>query len=74
MKVFRSVPPLLALALILGSYRGYLALYASGSAQPRQVYPLPVAALPQADQQALSTGMILDSEAALAQLLEDYLS
>ena len=63
-----------ALGLVLGSFRGYVALFDKGKAEPRMVYPYATAALPKADQQALEAGIPVRSEEELRQMLEDYLS
>ncbi len=65
---------LLALSLILGSWRGYVALFEAGKDTPRQIYPYKVCTLPQADQDAITEGIPVRSEKQLAHLLEDYLS
>ena len=64
----------LALGLILGSCRGYVALYEENSPQPRQVYPYRISTLPPQDQNALEEGIPIRSEKELAHLLEDFLS
>lgn len=64
----------LALAFILGSYKGYIALFDPGSEQPRQVFPYAVTSLPSTDQQALKDGIFVENDGELCQLLEDYLS
>lgn len=66
--------PLLALFVTLGSWKGYLAIFEGNNPEPRQIYPLPVDALPKVDQQALEDGIIIRSNQRLNQLLEDYLS
>ncbi len=65
---------LLTLGLILGSWKGYVALFESGKDTPRQIYPYKISSLPQPDQDALSQGIPVRSEKELAHLLEDYLS
>lgn len=64
----------LALYLILGSYKGYIALFDEGSSEPRQIFPNQVITLPEADQKLLEEGILVRSEKQLRQLLEDYLS
>lgn len=64
----------LALQLILGSYKGYVALYDKGSSEPRQIYPYKIIALPEQDQHSLAEGIPIRNEKHLQQLLEDYLS
>lgn len=64
----------LALSWVLGSYRGYVALYDKGKTEPRMVYPYAVAALPPADQEALVSGIRVITQEELSRLLEDFLS
>lgn len=65
---------LLALYLVLGSWKGYVALFQQGKSEPRQIFPTQVSSLPEADQQALEQGIVVRSDKKLQQLLEDYLS
>lgn len=71
MKLFQT---LLALYLVLGCWKGYVALFDKGAAEPRQIFPTPVEALPEADRQALEEGIVIRNDRDLNQLLEDYLS
>lgn len=64
----------LALAVTLGSYKGYIALFDPGCEKPRQVFPYAVTSLPPTDQQALKDGIFVENDGELCQLLEDYLS
>ena len=70
----RTFPWLLVLGLVLGSCRGYVALYEEGKEEPRQVFPYQVRSLPPADQAALEKGIPIRSEKELQHLLEDFLS
>ena len=70
----RILPLVLSLGFILGSFRGYVALFDEESPEPRQVFPYQLAALPPADQEALEQGIPVRSEKHLHHLLEDYLS
>lgn len=70
-RFFRTV---LLFFLILGTHRGYLALFDSGKTEPKQIFPCQVALLPPADQQALEEGITVRTDEQLQQLLEDYLS
>ncbi len=65
---------LLLLYVVLGSWKGYVALFEAGKTEPRQIFPNPVSALPQADQEALEKGIIVRNDRDLQMLLEDYLS
>ena len=70
----RALAPVLALYVILGSWRGYVALFEPGKTEPRQIFPNQTASLPAADQAALEEGIIVRSDRQLQQLLEDLLS
>lgn len=70
----RYLPALLSLGMILGSFRGYVALFDEEESEPLQVFPYRIEALPPADQAALNNGIPVRSEKELAHLLEDYLS
>ena len=65
---------LLSLAAVLGSWKGYVALFDPGAQEPRQIFPTRVDTLPEADQTALTEGILVRSEKKLQALLEDYLS
>ena len=62
------------LSLILGSWKGYVALFDKGDSEPRQIFPCPVVSLPEADQTALKEGILVRNQRDLEQILEDYLS
>ena len=70
----RILTAMLALYVILGSWKGYVAIFEKGASEPRQIFPTQVTSLPPADQQALEKGIIVRNERDLNQLLEDYLS
>ena len=72
--IYRALPVLLCLGLVLGSYRGFVALFDEGNKEPRQIFPYKTESLPLADQQALAKGIPVPSEKALAHMLEDYMS
>ena len=61
-------------AMMLGNYKGYLALWEEGSSEPRQIYPCKISSLPPADQQVLEKGIPIANQAELALRLEDFLS
>lgn len=65
---------ILALSLVLGSFRGFIALFDKGQAEPRYIYPYSVSSLPEEDRQALEKGIRVVSEEELCRLLEDFLS
>ena len=62
------------LTFLLGSSNGYVALWKSGDPQPLQVYPYRTEMFPEADQQALERGILIESTQELDRMLEDYLS
>ena len=64
----------LLLGTILGTWKGYVALFDPGAQEPRQIFSYRVECLPPADQQALAEGILVRNNRDLAQLLEDYLS
>ena len=70
----RVLPGLLALYVVLGSWKGYVAIFEKGEAEPRQIFPTQVASLPAADQAALEKGITVRNQRDLDRLLEDYLS
>ena len=65
---------ILMAALYLGSYKGCLALWQTGSDAPEQIFPCRVTSLPQADQELLEKGIPIRNDQELQQRLEDYLS
>lgn len=71
-KKFFSV--FLVLYVVLGTWRGYVALFDKGKDEPRQIFPNTVASLPAEDQAALEKGIVVRNDRQLQQLLEDYLS
>lgn len=70
----RMITSLLALYVVLGMWKGYLAIFIENHEEPRQIFPLQVAALPPADQESLEKGIIVRNDRDLEQLLQDYLS
>lgn len=64
----------LAALVILGSWKGYVALFAPGAPEPTQIFPCRTDSLPEADRQALEKGIPVRNPRDLQQLLEDYLS
>ena len=59
---------------LLGSYKGYIALWTDESKEPAKVFPYSVQSLPPADQKKLEKGIKLSSADDLYALLQDYLS
>lgn len=70
----RSFSFLLALYLLLGSWKGYVALFENSKEEPIQIFPCPVISLPEADQQALEAKIPVRNQRDLQQILEDYLA
>ena len=70
----RTIPYLLALYLLLGSGKGYVALFEKGQEEPRQIFPCPVDSLPEEDQLRLREKIPIRNHRDLQQALEDYLS
>ncbi len=70
----RLLTALLALYVVLGSWKGYVALFQAGQEEPRQIFPTKVASLPEEDRLALEEGIPVRNDKMLQQLLEDYLS
>ena len=70
----RALAPVLMLYLILGCYKGYIALFDEESCEPRQIFPNQVITLPEEDQKLLAEGIVIRSDRQLKELLEDYLS
>ena len=65
---------ILALSLYLGIHNGYLALFDSEDALPREVLPYKAEVYPKIDQNALQDGIDILSPTHLKQLLEDFLA
>ena len=74
MEFRRWMTSALLLYVILGCWKGYVAIFPEESEEPRQIFPCKVASLPEADQQALEEGILVRNDRDLNQLLEDYLS
>ena len=70
----RSFAFLILLYLLLGSWKGYLALFEKGKEEPRQIFPCQISTLPEADQAALEEKIPIRNDRDLQQALEDYLS
>ena len=70
----RTTASLLALYLVLGTWKGYVALFEKDSREPKQIFPCPAASLPEADQASLAQGIPIRNQRDLQQVLEDYLS
>ena len=64
----------LALYVVLGTWKGYVAVFRPGKEEPWQIYPTLVSSLPESDQAALEEGITVRNDKKLRQLLEDYTS
>ena len=71
---YRQIYLTLVLAFLLGSYKGYVALWIPPVREPAQVFPYRISSLPPEDQRLLENGISIGSEKELQYLLEDYLS
>ena len=74
MKRGKRLTAIALLYVVIGTWKGYVALFDQGASEPRQVFPYTAASLPPADQAALEKGIVIRNERDLKQLLEDYLS
>lgn len=74
MRLGRMRAGIAAFLVIVGSWKGYLALFDPGKQEPKQIFPRQVISLPEADQQALEAGIPVRNQRDLERLLEDYLS
>ena len=63
-----------AFLVIVGSWKGYLALFDPGKQEPKQIFPRLVSSLPEADQKALEAGISVRNQRDSETLLEDSLS
>ena len=70
----KSVYLLAVLSLILGSWKGYVALFEKNHQEPLQIFPYKVSSMPLADQAALEQGIPVRNQRDLNEILEDYLS
>ena len=64
----------IAISFLLGIHEGNVALWKTGETGPIYVSSVKASSLPASDQERLSIGIPVEDEAALRQLLEDYLS
>ncbi len=72
--VRKIIPYLISFGVMLGVYRGQLALWKGDDPQPCKIFPCPVSMLPRDQRQALEKGIKIDSMEDLDRLLEAYLS
>ena len=74
MKFHRFCYSLLLAGLLLGTYKGRIALWKDTEKEPWKVFPYPVSALPAQEQAALKKGIHVDTIEDLNRLLENFLS
>ena len=74
MKFQRFFCCLFLAGLLLGSYKGRIALWRDTDTEPWKVFPYPVSALPAEEQAALKKGIHVDTIEDLNRLLENFLS
>ena len=74
MKKNRLFSAVALLYLVVGCWKGYVALFDKGASEPRQIFPCPVSALPEPDQMALEEGILVRNQRDLERILEDYLA
>ena len=70
----RYLSAIVAFYLVLGCWKGHIALFEEGESEPWQIFPNKVSSLPEADQEALAQGILIRNQRDLEALLEDYLS
>ena len=74
MKKNRLFSAVALLYLVVGCWKGYVALFDKGASEPRQIFPCPVSAMTGPDQMALEEGILVRNQRDLERILEDYLS
>ena len=75
-KIYRTIlVRIAALTLLLGSWRGHIALFITDDKEtPLEVYPIRTDLLPIADQKLLLEGIVIRDPEELTHLLEDLIS
>ena len=71
---YKNLSLIFILGLILGTYKGYVALFDEGATEPRQIFHYKAESLPPADQIALENGIPVRDMERLEQLMEDFFS
>ncbi len=74
MKAKKLLSSFLALYLVLGTWKGYLALFQAGETEPQQIFPRTADSLPDTDRVLLEEGIVIRNDRDLQSILEDYLS
>ncbi len=60
--------------ILVGAYRGYIAVWTANTPEPAKIFPYAIQSLPLADQKRLEKGIEIRSNEELYHLLQDYLS
>lgn len=63
---------ILLTVFLLGSHRGYIALWQNDDPEPLKILPYKVQMLPPEDQKKLKQGIKIQSFADLSRILEDF--
>ena len=70
----KEAPTERAAQQMLREWNGQIAVFEGNSDKPAEVYEVTVAALPKEEQERLREGIVVESEEALALLLDNYTS
>ena len=70
----RLLTATLSFSLLLGSWRGHVALFSEGEDAPLDLYPVRLELLPPEDQKNLLEGIPVRNTEELMRILEDFLS
>lgn len=73
-KAKKYLSSVLMLYVVLGTWKGHIALYQGDSREPARIFPNLAVSLPPEDQAALEEGIVIRNDRDLNRLLEDYLS
>lgn len=73
-KIFSILYCITALTFLLGIYKGKIALWKKGEAEPIKVFPYSASLLPKKDRAILEKGLEFESLEQLTKFAEDYLS
>ncbi len=74
MRYRKFLSTILLLYVVLGCWKGHLAVFEGAAEEPRQIYPRKIEALPEEDRKALEEGILIRDPRRLEALLKDYLS
>lgn len=73
-KMTRFLATAFLMTILIGVHNGKIALWKEGEAKPFQVFPYPVAMLPDQQEALVRKGIRVESMEQLQQMLEAYLS